>query len=603
MASLRGALLATRAQGAALDVLALGLCGAAAGALFAAPRLCLGLGLAAGAVVALRWTELRAARAIQRGRPALGSALEAWLEGQGGSLRAQLSAWVAARTGPVFLWREAALAAAAGLLALAAQTPRSAALIAAAGGPARLEVRARVEPPTYTGWPAQEVSGAEVRALRGSRVQLFGNALRVAEAEQSEQAFHQPLEVKLQRSTTLRFSRGPLVQLVQLQALQDKPPEVTLLSPEADRTVKSAPAPFQVRARATDDVAVASLTLHYTLAQGRGEGMKFRNGRLPSSGLGEASALLDPRALGMRQGDTLVVWAEATDGNAVDGPGRGRSDARLLRWEEAVVDLSGLHAGVTVPPPKSLLTERELLARTQRLVQSGAKGAVRRTRSAELAGDQRSLRVSFGFFLQAEQGAGAALDVDDKELAESGDARARKLLAQAVAAMWEAESELSVNNPAGAIPHERAAVKALDAAFGLVRLALRPGAAPDKPVDESRRLKGEQKGLRPLAPPAQRPERPEAARVAELARALFLASQAAQLDARALGDSLWALPAEVGAAGLATALYAARDTAERSAAARTAGEGLSRWLRPSPVAVPPVASGSSELLDRVPLLP
>ena len=84
-------------------------------------------------------------------------------------------------------------------------------------------------------------------------------------------------------------------------------------------------------------------------------------------------------------------------------------------------------------------------------------------------------------------------------MAESGDVRARKFLAQAVSEMWAAEAELDVGNPKGALAPERAAVKALDDAFGHERLALRALRPPDKPVDEAKRLSGPQVGPPPQA--------------------------------------------------------------------------------------------------------
>ena len=612
-----------RLQGAVLDLLAIGFLGAGAGAAFGHVRAGGLAGTAAGLLVATRWTRMRAALAVEQRRPELGSALEAYLEGHGGSLRPSLEAWVSGRMGPVLL-RAGILRLGAALLVAAAAT-----LVRVGRPPPSLEARpaapllvvtARVEPPPYTGWPAVEARLPTVRGLRGSRVHLDirTHAPAVSWAEQ-DGALHEmavdggraTLSLVLDRSRSLRLAAGPggPVALIELEALPDRPPEVTLEAPETDRTVTARPERFPLRAGARDDVAVAGLDFHWTLAQGHGEGMRFRSGRIPGGAVTpgeavEARGSLDPVAVGMRAGDTLVVWAEARDGNPLDGPGQGRSEARILRWEESLVDFTGTAAAARLPPPPSRLTERELLARTGRLVRSGAQGAERRARSAELAEAQRQIREGFGFFLQAERGEGLELDVDDKELGESGDARARRLLARAVSEMWAAEGALAAGNPRGALPPERAAVQALDAAFGTERLALRALRPPDKPVDEGRRLTGGQSGLRPgaAAGPVQLGAGPPG--VEALARRLLLASeQELGADAaRGLADALWALPGAPGlpAAALAAPLYAADDAPSRAAAARAAAVALSRWLRPAPVALPPVSPEESALFARLP---
>ena len=619
----------TRLQAACLDIVAGALAGAGLGAAAGHTRAGAFAGGLAGALAARRWTPMRAAKAIERGRPALGSALEAYLEGQGGGLRPLLAAWVADRVGPVWLhasWFRLALAAAVavGGVLLPRPAPRSTPAIAAR--PAQLpalSVTARVVPPPYAGRPTVEVTGPHLSALRGSTVELHvqSRAARVTWAEQD--GVEHPLELSggrttftllLDRSRSLRLATGaggPVV-LLELEAVPDTPPLVTLVAPDADRTVTSAPSRFSLHASARDDVAVLRMGFRWTLAQGQGESMHFRSGAVPArmtvtERVAEAAASLDPGALGMNAGDTLVVWADATDGNTVDGPGEGRSEARIVRWVEAVVDLTGSATAARLPPPKSLLTERELLARTERLVHSGVGGAALRARSSDLAADQRQIRETFGFFLQMERQDGLELDVDDKELGESGDARARKLLAQAVSEMWAAEAELSAVNPRGAIPPMRAAVKALDAAFGNERMSLRALRPPDKPVDESRRLSGKQTELRPQASVASVSERPETHRVGVLARRLLLSAEQGMSPevARALADAVWTLPATTGipAPALAGPLYAANDPASRGMAARAAAASLARWLRPSPVVVPPVSPDEGAVLTRVPLPP
>jgi hypothetical protein len=615
----------TRAEGALLDVATATLAGFALFGALGHGRLGTAVGAAAGLLLALRWTKARAAHALQRGRPALGVALEAYLEGLGGSLRGRLEAWVSERLAPVWLPRSlGALAVAAALAAASVALPqRGVAVPPQRVAVPRLSLTARVEPPAYTGLSPVQAELPHLRGLRHSVVHLevHTTAERLAltlKGSPPEELVpvggRVELSFPLDRSQSLRLAaeEGGPVLLLELEALEDEAPRVTLEVPEADRTVTAPPGRLSLRASAMDDVGVKRLGFRWTLATGQGEGMRFRSGGVAgqatlSGKAAEARAELDAVALGMKAGDTLVVWAEATDGNLLDGPGLGRSDVRILRWEEALVDFSGLASGGAVPPAASHLSERELLARTERLVRARVSGVQRRVRSTELAEVQRHLREAFGFSLQMESRSGPELDVDDAELAETGDGRARKLLAQAVSEMWAAESELAVGNPAGALAPERAAVKALDAAFGTERLALRALRPPDKPVDERLRLSGAQAGLRPAAL-AVAPGAPRDTHAVEgLARRLLLSAEdgVTAETARALADALWALPTEEGipASALAAPLYAAKDEAALRAASRAAGVALARWLRPSPEIVPPVSKEEAALLARLPLPP
>src|SRR5207244_439061 len=125
---------------------------------------------------------------------------------------------------------------------------------------------------------------------------------------------------------------------------------------------------------------------------------------------------------------------------------------------------------------------------------------------------------AYGFFLNAEQGEAVELDVDEKEVAAEGSAKARRLLAEAVSAMWASQSELAAGNPRGSVPPQRLAVKRLDEAFGSERYALRALAPPKSPVDEKRRLTGEQKDLRPRTAPDELVQKPDPMPLRTLAR-------------------------------------------------------------------------------------
>lgn len=582
-----------------------------------------------GLSAALRWTSVRAVRALERATPATRHALQAWHQGGGGELRSRLEAWLEQRVVVPVLWRSVLQVAVALLLVVGArglvgaEHPRT--QPSAPVPLAQLEVSVQVEPPAYAHQPVTQLPGPRVDALRGSSVLISFRA------SASELTVDEPGEVPVRlvvnggradlrfvlwQTRTLRVTSadftGPL--LLTVHATPDAPPSVELQVPVDDRVVTSAPAPFELRAAASDDYGLVSLTLHYSLAQGSGEAMRFKSGRLPATVLrdgAEALALVRPQTLGMAAGDTLALWAEARDGRTLEGEGPqvSRSGVRLLKWEVPVTEMTGGSSAMP-PPPKSLLSQRELLARTERLLKSGVRGEAFERASAELATDQRALRTSFSQVLNSEAGTSLELDVDEKEAAQSTDVRAHALLAKAVSAMWASETALSTNQPRQSVPPQREAVAALDAAFSLVRMSLRPLAQPDKPVDEARRLTGARKGLIangvPWAPPSPRtPALNE--RIIALTLSLS-AGAAAGLDAaaaRQLGDALWALPpaAQVPSAELATALYAAATPSSASAAARQVAQALSRSLHLASLVRSPSDRAGTAVVNRLPLVP
>jgi len=610
----------TRLLGAALEATALG--GVLGGLLLRwGPRLlALGVGALTVTAAALRWTRLRAARAMEREQPALGQSVQAWVEGGGGPLRSRLAGWVVDRSRvPRFAsrWVAASLGLVVLACGLAGWPPRlrreAAALASKPEKQGALTLAVHVVPPPYARQPELDAAPPRVEALKGStvvvRVSSAPGPVQVSTPGASDRTLQpgETLSFLLGGNLALRFDTPPAPPVVlQLVARADRPPEVVLESPDADRTVTRAPGPFAVRAVARDDVGVEALVLRWTLAQGRGEEMRFRNGTLAARTTltaegTEATTQLDPHALGLRAGDSLVLWAEATDGNAVDGPGLGRSTSRLLRWEVPLPELAQGGKGPLLPG-KGPLTERELLRRAEALVKSGLPAGVRRRRAQELGEEQRTLRESFGFFVQTETGEAQELDVDDPERAEQGPMAIRRRLAEAVSAMWEAEGALSTGDPRGALRPMRAAVAALEAAFAAEKKVLAAGRPPDKPVDESRRFRGKEEGLRPRLSSTERQARPGEGDVRALALELLLAAQRPEAPpGRRLGDALWKLPPGTGLPGpeLAAGLYAARDEDEARAAVSRAAGVLVAWLSPGAPAVPPRDPAEPGLLSGV----
>jgi hypothetical protein len=589
------------------------------------PALAISGGAALAAVFARRATARDAARRLEKRDPDLDGAVTAFAEGGGGRLREPLAEWVLERRPRASYRRSAAVLAAAvaatGGATWARSLPRGATSSSPpvqaqipAGAPS-LRLSVDVAPPVYAQRPAIHVDepSAPLGVLKGSiatlTVQTSAPEVDATEEGKPERRItvrggQAKLSLTLEKPTAFRIGRD---RVVVFAVVPDRPPEVELTLPREDHTVTKKPAAFAVEAVARDDIGLASLAVFYTLAHGHGEGMQFKSGRVDGPKVVGSSARMstpiDPEALGLGPGDTLVTWAEATDSNAVDGPGRTASSVRILRWDE---ELAAVELRSSAPAPRLLsgpLSQREILARTIRLIGEGLGREKLRERALDLAQAQANLRTAFGFFLRAEEGNAVELDVEEKEAGEPGSDRARHLVADAVSEMWSSEGELQTGNPQASVPHQKRAVKLLDEAFGNERYALRALAAPKAPVDEGRRLKGESKDLTPRAAAAPSPEAgPDAARVRSLARRLLLASGAlGSAPARALADALWALPemANLPRAALAAPLYAARRPEEVARAERLAADALLHYLDPNPMARPAVSPEEARFFTRL----
>lgn len=599
-----------------------------------------------------RWTALRAARVLESENPSLEQSLLAYVSTRPTELRPQLARWIAAR--PLRMrqarlgWMAAiasAISVALGLAVLKMPLARPDGVRSSREKPLALvspsqpgfpfTVGIRIEPPAYTGLAAHEVpipDGAPIRVPSGSRVALLFTASGSEARELVLNSPGRPSErlrlgngagvtrtFEVRGDLALRFENGAPkdvtagtllapVRLLLFHAVPDHAPDLELLSPAADASLNASPAPMRVQAIATDDFGIAAASLNYTLAHGRGEGMTFKNGRLPAKPNGEGRSVrleapLDPKALGFGIGDTLVLWAEASDRNDMTGPGLGRSAPRVIRWEDAASTLDLSSSAPALLPKDAPLSERELMKRTQSVVDSKLSPAVRRDKAIDLASDQRSIRERFAVFTRAESAGSAMLDVETEETNPLGPPKEERLLAKAVDAMWRAERALSSGDARAALPAEKEAAGLLDDAFGRERARLSALAAPKAPVDLRKRLTGDAKALNPEAGPATRDPAEEALRASLRNLAGFLDEQgvAKHPSGRIMGDQVFQSPAMPGfdPASQAAAFYAARNDAEARSAARREVRMLLLLLNGEPAVSLAVDASEAAIMSRL----
>lgn len=485
---------------------------------------------------------------------------------------------------------------------------------AGATGEGRLS--ARVTPPSYAGDRAESLSNpASITALVGSSIRFTGdwNEERTMPAS--------PVALRLEGPRGMR--------VVALEPREDSTPRVVLELPARDSIIASPSGALALAAQVRDDIGIATGWFELIVTSGSGEIFTSRTAVIGRASGGNARALrlaavLRLDSLGLKPGDVVHLRAVARDANPATDAETGSSETRTLR-----VPRPGENDSVNVfpaPPPETgqsevsqrmliILTER-IVARITRLSTEGVRSAV-----APIARDQGRLRKRVGEIIfsrltgeehSEDDGHDHGMAMQDslspaEALLRAADAATdagaghahgdqgpivavNRPLLEAFNAMWDAERELNLAEPARALPHMRAALDAIQRARVAERLYLR-GGQPRVVIDEARiRLAGKRDEMN-LAGRSARPSalQSELARRARFSAALELlvADHGEGPDgpqrAGAAVDSLMVLRVDVLeenaalAAALAQAiddLRSGRDATESLVAARRALEGV-----------------------------
>ena len=211
------------------------------------------------------------------------------------------------------------------------------------------KLRVRLEPPAYTGLAPSEHDGGDVAALIGTRATVIATTSKPA-APQADlpcpdllhngplrrrhyrpvlRLGHETLPLAVRGTTltatfTVRYPTTYAIHFADelgfwtprppshpVRPKDDQPPSVSIILPSDGTEVPLAP-PLAVRVRATDDVAVQSVTLEC-----KATGTARRRVRVPvgsPSPSVDHERALDLGALGFREGTTVELVARATDG-------------------------------------------------------------------------------------------------------------------------------------------------------------------------------------------------------------------------------------------------------------------------------------------------
>lgn len=428
-------------------------------------------------------------------------------------------------------------------------------------GPLLQDINLQITPPGYTGLPIRSVQTLTLKVPVGSIVQW---SLHFSHAPTKVAlVLLDGREIPLQPNGAAWVARLTLPaptlyrlqvdgkfpdagKLHRIDVVADLAPQVNVLQPAHSPSLATVGQPdWDVSFDARDDYGVlAQASLRITLAQGSGESIAFHEQRLVLTGQGGAqhrrfAHRLDLAALGMAEGDDLIVQLEVSD-NRRPQPQLTRSPSVILRMSrKPEMESAGIEGVVRRVLPAYFRSQRQIILDAEALQKK------RRMLASELflkqsdaiGVDQRILRLRYGQFLgeEAEGGpelsptADAAQDqhapVDDDhghetpnppapvfgqidhllenfghthDIAEAAtllDPETRAILKQALDQMWQSELQLRQGQPDRALPFAYKALGYIKQVQQADRIFLARVGPQLPPIDESRRMGGKRDGI------------------------------------------------------------------------------------------------------------
>jgi hypothetical protein len=370
-------------------------------------------------------------------------------------------------------------------------------------------VTATITPPSYVAEPPRTIADpGRIEAVENSHLRLdlrgatgwlvrFGSA--VLQQQRSEGGV--VVELALTQSGYLAIEpdggdEREQRRLVPVVVTPDRAPTITVEAPGKDLLLPDAKPTIPIAASATDDYAIASLDLRYTKISGSGEQFEFQEGSIPlrisrgNERAWKAEAELALSRLGLTPGDSLVYRLVGRD--------RRPGDAGFASSDTFFVEVAGpgqiALEGFELPPDKEryALSQQMIVLKLERL-RARQRTLDRSTLEQEvgnLAAEQRAVRANFIFLTggtveDEEEEAEHSHEIQEGRLANT----ARQEIARAIQHMGRVEQELAAIDTGAALPPARAAVEALQRAFGRNRYFLRTVPVRSR-VDPSRRLSG-----------------------------------------------------------------------------------------------------------------
>ena len=295
-----------------------------------------------------------------------------------------------------------------------------------------------------------------------------------------------------------RRGNGELAErrLLPIVVRPDARPDVAIEQPRKDLAFDTPSGRVTIAVRATDDLGLATLALHYTTVTGSGEQYAFKEGDLPLTMVRERATAWrgqvsrDLASLDLKDGDLLVYYASATDGRP--GGERAVSDSYVIEIGKPNAAIAGGFA-VPLEEDKAAISLSALIVKTQRTHNAKPRlsADTYAQQTAGLAVEQRMVRSETLFLM------GAHGEVENEEAEAEHRTRFRREaqnrgqadLREAARLMAWPSSLLSADTGA-ALVSQRAALAAMQRALSKQRYFLRTLPVRSQ-IDLTRRLSGD----------------------------------------------------------------------------------------------------------------
>jgi hypothetical protein len=381
--------------------------------------------------------------------------------------------------------------------------------------PGAVRISATLTPPSYLGTPVQRLENPErIEAVAGSRLSIavagedrswrIRLGSRLLEAARTVDSV--VTAVTLTETSYLAIEDASAAAdatartLIPIVVSPDRAPTIRIEQPGKDLLMPDGTGTVQVGTTATDDFGLASLELKFTKVSGSGEQFEFEEGVVPlqinreSNRAWKGTAALALSGMTLQPGDSLVYRVVGADGR----PG----EAGIASSETFFVEIAGpdqaTPAGFELPPDRErhALSQQMIVLKIQRLRarESTLSRETLAEEAAAIAAEQRAVRANFifltgGHVADEEEEAEHSHEIQEGRLEHS----ARREISNAIQHMSRAEQTLIAVDLGAALPPARAAVEALQRAFGRNRYFLRTLPVRSR-IDPSRRLSGDLAG-------------------------------------------------------------------------------------------------------------
>lgn len=285
---------------------------------------------------------------------------------------------------------------------------------------------------------------------------------------------------------------GKLSDLYPTQLIPDQPPVIHIKTPQPYTYIDAGEAQrVNIRAAISDDYGISNALIFATVAKGSGEAVKFKDYKL-DAGVSfsrhlphyDLQKLVNLPALNMEPGDELYFYIQATDTHQQ----QSRTDVYTVSIQDTakLLSIDGIVTG-TDQKPEFFRSERQIILDSERLLKEkdSISAAQFKSRSNDLATDQKLLRLRYGKFLgeESESDIGgnendAVSDInnfgnadvikdkytdkhDNAEDAGFFDPAQKAQLKATLTQMWKAELQLRLYKPQDALAFEYKALRLL----------------------------------------------------------------------------------------------------------------------------------------------